>query len=158
MTSIEVAQAKLDIINEYQCPGCMCGLNTGACESFKLLEENKHFRCDGHYPGTILLGVGNLYLGLPKGFCRTIPVKEFDGEIVHDPYIRLYTEGTFDYNMFNKFNVPVWAMEKDGFLLVRTYCPRISRQYLDVIQGGKLADIPKEFNIIDVSQFYDEID
>jgi len=46
-------------------------------------------------------------------------------------------------------------MEQDGFLFVRTYCPRIDDSYVDIIENGTLLMTPDAIN---VSEFYNEID
>ena len=67
--------------------------------------------------------------------------------------IRLWPGGTkLDWD---KLNVPVWAMVKDGFLFVRTFAPRINRTWIDVIEHGTMDMVP---NAINVSEFIDEID
>lgn len=48
-------------------------------------------------------------------------------------------------------------MVKDGVLFVRTYCPRVNRCYVDVVQGGAL-DAPGLEHAIDVGEFQDEMD
>ncbi len=62
------------MIEEFQCPGCVAGSDTN-CEEFKVEEENKieeerTFKCVNHCPGTRILGLGRIYLGMPKGFNR----------------------------------------------------------------------------------------
>lgn len=52
-------------------------------------------------------------------------------------------------------NVAVWAMEKDGFLFVRTYIPRINVGFVDVVDGGTMDMVP---NAINASEFYEDID
>jgi hypothetical protein len=59
---------------------------------------------------------------------------------------------------WDHLNVPVWATERDGVLYVRTYCPRINVNYVDVIQYGALDCIPSACNVIDVAAFLDDID
>lgn len=57
--------------------------------------------------------------------------------------------------LWNKFNVPVWAMEHEGHLLVRTLVPRLGMTFIDIIEEGTLDMVP---NAINVSEFTDEID
>ena len=51
--------------------------------------------------------------------------------------------------------MPVWAQEKDGYLFVRTWSPRINKTYVDVVKGGTMAMVP---GAIDVADFKGEID
>ena len=46
-------------------------------------------------------------------------------------------------------------MEKDGFLFVRTYCPRTNVNFIGVIESGALKLVP---DAVDVAEFIDEID
>lgn len=138
------------MIEEFQCPGCIVDDDTD-CIDFE--ENGKAFWCNRHCPG-IYVGLpsarGRIFLGMPNGFCR-VGVGEYKKE--NGPCIRLWLKETSPD--WNDLNVPVWAMEKDGFLFVRTYMPRINNAYIDVIEEGKLALCP---NAIDVSKFYNEID
>lgn len=58
------------LIDRFQCPGCMLGINTGDCHQYKL---GSHSQCSSHYPGTFLSGAGKIVLGMPRGFNRTGP-------------------------------------------------------------------------------------
>lgn len=69
--------------------------------------------------------------------------------------MRLYTKDGFKNDIWSRFNVAVWAMERDGFLFVRTYMPRVDVTVVDVIEGGTLALVPDAVN---VGEFVDEID
>ncbi len=155
---------QLEMIREFQCPGCSCGTYPDeGCEAYKLEEENdigskNFFRCGGWHPGTFIGGIGRICLGLPKGFTR---VGAVDLEIMKH-YFRMY-EKPEDMPEYNRFNVPVWAMERDGYLFVRCVCPRSNWFYVDVIKGGKVemasfTDGEFKHQAIDVGKFIDEID
>jgi hypothetical protein len=143
-----MTDGKTAMIEEFQCSGCVSGgdINCGVC---KLESNNTGFYCSSHYSGTTLYPIGKIYLGLPKGFNR---VGELSDK--RKTHIRLSLDSSkisYDY-----LNVPVWAMEKDGYLFVRVYCPRINITYIDVIKGGILKDVcPKALNVAD---FIDDID
>ena len=49
-------------------------------------------------------------------------------------------------------------MEKDGFLFVRTYMPRLNGSFIDVIKGAKKSDFPALEKALDVATFIDDID
>ena len=136
----------LKLIEEFQCPGCIHGINPKTCQKFELNKDV--LSCANHHPSTFASGIGRIALGLPKGFNR-IGQLEF---LPNTCYIRLYEKEPPKYD---KFNIPVWAMEQDGFLFVRCYCPRINATFVDVIQGGKLKDAPGAIN---VGEFWGEID
>ncbi len=139
-----------ELVEQFQCPGCVAGGST-KCGAYQWSESDK--RCTGHVLGTkIYPGVGNIALGLPKGFCR--PGRDADGKRTRNTMdIRLWTAGTSP--AWDRLNVPVWAMERDGHLFVRTYAPRVNQTWVDVIEGGTLGMVP---NAINVAEFIDEID
>ena len=74
---------------------------------------------------------------------------------LHPMFIRIHEKGTVKAEFWDKFNIPVWAMVKDGFLFVRTYAPRTNQTFVDAIEGGTLELVPQA---IDVSKFYDAMD
>lgn len=145
-----------DLISEFQCPGCLHGPTAKQGCSKYSLEAGYGFKCQNHVLGTHFLHIGtSIALGLPKGFNRpTIDFSKNPPTSSHTRMeIRIWANGAAP--TWDKFNVAVWAMEKDGFLFVRTVSPRVARIYVDVIENGTLAMVP---NAIDVSQFYDDID
>ena len=151
---------KEKMIGEFQCPGCVCG-SSPKDECFKPHEVDPRypfFRCNKHISGTNMMGVGSLYLGMPKGFNRVGMRSEAayrhtqEDEGAHTN-IRIWAKGTNPG--WDNCNVAVWAMEKDGFLFVRTYMPRTNRSEIDIIEGGTMKLVPKAIN---VAEFIDEID
>ncbi len=105
-----------------------------------------------------MMGVGNsIALGLPCGFNK--PGIAYDNSGKEPPRarntmdIRFWLKGK--HPDWDDLNLPVWALEKDGFLFVRTFAPRINVCWVDVIQAGELKLVPKA---IDVSKFIDQID
>lgn len=148
-----VAGSSLEqLVEQFQCPGCLHGSDT-KCGKYKRLDDPG--RCDSHVLGTLIFPlVGNVALGLPKGFNRA--GWEF-GSAEAKPRIkltvRLFPAGKVPE--YDRFNVAVWAMEQDGFLFVRAISPRINDSFVDVIEGGTLALVP---NAINVGEFIDEID
>lgn len=136
----------------FQCPGCVCGSDAN-CGKYKRAEGMNS--CGSHVLGTILFPVGNFALGLPKGFCRPGPSDDptRHGRSKNKIDIRFHAkDAPFGWN---DLNVPVWALERDGYLFVRTYQPRTNQAFVDVVEGGTLALVPRA---IDVGKFYDEID
>ena len=136
------------MIEEFQCPGCVCGHNI-ECERFLLQETNGYFWCDGHVPGTRLLGSRSprMCIGLPRGFCR------FSEKDPREQIMRLWVNGSNP--KWDNLNIAVWAMEWNGYLFVRTYMPRVDISVVDVVKNGTLEMIP---NAIDVSEFWDSIE
>lgn len=143
---------ELQMIEEFQCPGCLSGKDT-KCGNFKLIDDEGCFYCDSHSPATYTPSFGKFVLGLPKGFSRL----GFYEKIPNMSYIRLWNDSR-NPNLkkhWNKLNVPVWALVKDGYLFVRTYAPRNNWVWVDVVKDGTLELVP---GAIDISEFYNEMD
>lgn len=149
---------KLKVIEQFQCPGCGSGGDTD-CGQFEM-EDSYGFWCKSHVLGTSLLGGPRFALGMPVGFnkpprilrtTRGLQQARIDDDCVMS--IRFWVGG--EKPEWNHLNIPVWAMEQDGFLFVRTVAPRIGQVTVDVIEGGTLAMCPQA---LDVSEFASEID
>ncbi len=136
------------MIEEFQCPGCVCGagVDSGCYEP-----DGDQFTCDRHCAGTLVSHIGTINLGLPKGFNRLGPLDQR----VAGNTIRLY-ESVETMPQYNEFNVPVWGMERDGYLFVRCYMPRVNQTYVDVIKGGTIANLPD--SVINVAEFWEGMD
>jgi hypothetical protein len=149
MTSLQqVTAVQKTMIEEFQCPGCMHGHNI---ECVELDSSDGNFCCKKHYPATTIMPfVGPINLGLPKGFNRIGPVDKS----LSKPLIRLWPEKS--HFKYDKFNIAAWAMEKDGYLFVRCYMPRLNWTFVDVIQNGTIKEICPD--AVDVGKFIDEID
>ena len=137
-----------ELVEKFQCPGCVLGSDT-ACGSYNF--DHRELRCVTHVLGT-QIGLGNpIALGLPKGFNK--PGFNEKGRPKNKVNVRLFQVGT--YPEWDYLNIPVWALEKDGFLFVRTFAPRIDCSWVDVVDGGTLKLCP---NAINVAEFYNKID
>jgi len=144
------------MIERFQCPGCVCGGDT-ECESMVLAEPMPGaFSCSAQVCGTSLGGPGGISppfaLGLPRGFnnCQRQWGPRYPRH--NQLPIRLWLAG--HELPWDRCNVPVWAMEREGVLYVRTCMPRVGVVCVDVLPGGALDMVP---NAIDVGEFYDEI-
>jgi hypothetical protein len=137
------------MVNRFQCPGCVCGSNT-KCGKFRF--DKVELRCMSHVLGTFSMGSGHFALGLPKGFCKP-GWKDNGTETLNKISLRLFAAGTSP--SWDNLNVPVWALEQEGYLYVRTYAPRINFSWVDVIEGGTLAMVPQAINVL---PFYDSFD
>ena len=135
------------MIEKFQCPGCVCGSDT-TCSYLKFDDTTWGFRCEGHVIGTTIMGIGHVALGLPKGFSR---VNKNEQQVCK---IRFHLNP--DELIIDKFNIVVWAMEKDGYFFMRTYSPRVDRSFVDVVKGK--IDWGKLPGAFDVSRFVDEMD
>lgn len=148
----QIATAEqIEMIEEFQCPGCTCGGDT-ECEAFKFHPNDAvGCYCSGHSAGTFIVGIGKIALGLPKGFDRVGTIRTgfegIGGSPTRSTNIRLIVD-VEKMEKYDSLNVPVWAMEKDGYLFVRVMCPRINYTYVDIIKGGKFKEIcPQAFNV-----------
>lgn len=146
------------MVEEFQCPGCVCGGDV-SCGHYKPVAKpgEKNGGCDAHVLGTTIMGPGHFVkfaLGLPKGFNRPTWCMR-DGGPENQMFIRLWEKPEDAAGVWDRFNVPVWAMEREGHLFVRTVSPRVGWQFVDVIKGGTVEMVPQA---IDVGQFHDEID
>lgn len=143
------------MIEKFQCVGCTCGGDV-SCDHFKFVEEKPvGCWCEGHSAGTFLGGVGKIALGLPTGFDRVGTIKTgFEERDERSTNIRLYEDPSIP--SYDNLNVPVWAMEEEGYLFIRVMSPRINYNFVDIITDGKFDKICP--NAIDVAKFKDEID
>lgn len=172
----ELTEVQKNMVHEFQCPGCVCGLNT---ESGCYEADGAGFFCQKHCAGTIAGGIGVINLGLPKGFNRIAYNRDrpdltegdvqltladvknkVDGSNVNN--IRLF-ERPEDMPEYNFLNIPVWAYEtvENGMevLIVRCYMPRVNYDFVDVILGGSLDQVRKMYPACyDASEFISEID
>jgi hypothetical protein len=150
-----------EMIEEFVCPGCVGGMDT-KCKNQPCIQpvegpnDAAGVCCEAHVLGASILGVGTFALGLPKGFNRAgfagngqKPEKQRNNTM----FIRCWPVGNIP--KWDKFNVPVWALEKDGFLFVRTYQPRINFMAVDVVEKGTLDLVP---GAIDVSIIHEDMD
>lgn len=152
-----------EMIEEFQCPGCTLGMNV-TCGRFDFTESATGCWCIGHSAGTMMtvpgMGIMKFALGLPIGFNRVGTIQtgfedEKDRNQRRSTNIRLVVD-PFKKESYDDFNVPVWAMEHEGYLFVRVMSPRINFNYVDVIKGGKFEEICP--NAIDVAKFANELD
>ncbi|KKN55675.1 hypothetical protein LCGC14_0579770 [marine sediment metagenome] len=139
-----------NMIEEFQCPGCVCGLDT-TCLNFKFDDNDLWgFRCKGHAIGTTIMGIGHVALGLPKGFARINKSEQQTCKI------RFHLDPIQIQKFSGKFNIVVWAMEKNGYFFMRTYSPRVDRSFVDVVKGK--VDWNKLPGAFDVNEFIDDMD
>lgn len=146
----------LEMVKEFQCAGCVIGGDTD-CGKYTPYQDGTA-GCMAHIMGTTTPtknGIVSFALGLPKGFNRGGRCWSDKHRWHSAMYIRLFPKGD-TLPVYDFLNVPVWAMERDGFLFVRTAMPRMGEFAVDVIEDGKRADIcPQAF---DLSKEYENID
>jgi hypothetical protein len=114
---------------KYQCPGCSNGVDTKC--GFHSLALYRH-DCQMHHPGTMEVGTGKLFLGLPSGFNRL--------GVYNEMKIEIYPENEDLADLFDKYNLPVWKTKYQDDTLVRGLRPRKNEPFLVVIQGQSKFD------------------
>ena len=129
-------------IEEYQCSGCVVGGDISCFES----NSNGGIGCGKHHAGTMIFpGVGNIFLGMPKGFNRLGEYRKLKPTIYDT-----FESSDWKYDMWN---IPVWKhLSKDGHTFVRGLMPRRNEPFVHVFLENCLDKI----NCLEISQ--DDID
>ena len=115
-------------IEEYQCSGCVSGCDISCFEK----DYTAGIGCGKHRAGTFCLGVGSMFLGMPKGFNRLGQLSGMQPSIY-----ATYTEGHYDM-----WNIPVWKYKNPiGHTFVRGIRPRKNEPFLDIFLEDCLEKI-----------------
>ena len=110
-----------EAIEEYQCPGCVSGSDTSCYET----NYQNNISCEKHCAGTMAMGIGRFFLGMPKGFNRL-------GSSEHIK-LKIYKSYESSDWKYNKFNIPVWKhINNKGHTIVRGMMPRVNEPFLHV--------------------------
>lgn len=108
-------------IEEYQCSGCVSGSNI---ECFKN-NESGGVGCGKHHAGTIVTGIGNFFLGMPRGFERLGEYRKLKPNIYET-----FNSSDWKYNMWN---IAVWKyLSKEGHTFVRGIMPRRNEPFIHI--------------------------
>ena len=97
--------------------------------------------CGKHYAGTTGSGIGNFFLGMPKGFNR----------LGSDKDLRPIIFNTFEScnSYYDMWNITVWKyLSKDGHTFVRGIMPRKSEPFIHIF----LEDCIDKINCLEISQ------
>lgn len=114
-----------DCVKEYQCTGCTNG-------SFPECFNDSGEGCRSHSAGTYMMGVGKLFLGMPKGFNRS--------GVAETESIEIFK--SFPKHWYDMFNVPVWKyLDEHENTIVRGISPRINSPFIHVISGNHIDKI-----------------
>ena len=117
-----------EMIEEYQCCGCVCGGNI-KCGKYKTSET---LACDGHCAGTTVMGIGRIFLGMPKGFNR----------LGVDDKLRIWIYKHTDDFEYNNLNIPVWKYKnRKEHIFVRGLMPRVNTTFLQIFKSGNFNKI-----------------
>lgn len=133
--------ADLSFVEEYQCPGCVCGSDKSCYVS-----ENDSMECTKHVAGTMAFPmVGTFLPGMPKGFNR----------IGSEDKLKINIFDKFSNGWgYNKFNIPVWKhLDEHGNTLVRGLSPRVNNPFLHIFLEDCIDKIDcLEFTKEDISE------
>jgi len=125
-----------DAIKEYQCSGCTNG-SFPSC----FTEYGSGVGCGSHHAGTIMMPIGFIFLGLPKGFNRLGPVSP--------EHLKPRIFKTYEDSKYNKWNIPTWKhLNEDGHTLVRGISPRTNLPFTDIF----LEDCVSKIDCLEISQ------
>ena len=125
-------------IEKYQCSGCVVG---GDISCF-VKNENGGIGCGKHHAGTMIFpGVGNIFLGMPRGFNRL-------GEYTKMKPCIFDTFKSSDWK-YDTWNIPVWKyLSKEGHTFVRGIMPRRNDPFVHVFLENCLDKI----NCLEITQ------
>lgn len=128
-------------VERYQCSGCISGSDTSC------FKENVAggIGCGKHLAGTMITGIGSVFLGLPKGFNRLGHLDNMKPTIFKS--FKEFTET--GWKEYNNFNIPVWKhLDKHGNTLVRGLMPRRNEPFLHIFLENCISQI----HCIEISQ------
>lgn len=126
-----------EIVEEYQCSGCVSGPYE---KCFKPIRPQLGIGCDKHCPGTTLFkmstGMQRDFLGMPTGFSRLGKNNDLRIQIFEN---QKQQEAIWEYD---KFNIPCWKHKNEkGHIIVKGLQPRISMMFIHVIIDGDFDSI-----------------
>ena len=115
------------MVETYQCSGCVCG------SDITCFEKDLSLACAKHVAGTMgMPSIGQFFLGMPKGFCR---IRNGDTRI------SIFKDLSYGW-VYDKFNVPVWKyLDEHDNTLVRGICPRLDNTWVHIFMGDHIAGI-----------------
>lgn len=129
-------------IERYQCSGCISGSDTSC---FKENEIAGGVGCGKHLSGTTIIGIGKVFLGLPKGFNRLGRLGDMK-PIIFNNFKEFSESG---WGSYEKFNRPVWKhLDEHGNTLVRGLMPRRNEPFLHIF----LENCIDKIDCLEISQ------
>lgn len=129
-------------VERYQCSGCISGHDISC---FEVNERSGGVGCGKHLSGTIISSIGQIFLGLPKGFNRLGHLETMKPLIFKS--FKEFSES--DWKEYNNFNRPVWKhLDKYGNTLVRGLMPRRNEPFLHIF----LENCIRQIDCIEISK------
>lgn len=124
-------------VEKYQCSGCVVGGDVSCFEA----NGSGGIGCGKHHAGTMATGVGNFFLGMPKGFNRLGEYTKLKPNIYDT-----FNSSEWKYDMWN---IPVWKhLSKQGHTFVRGIMPRRNEPFIHIF----LEDCLSEIDCLEISQ------
>ena len=124
-------------IEEYQCSGCVAGSDIECFES----NNTGGIGCGKHHAGTIITGIGNIFLGMPTGFNRLGENRKLKPNVYEN-----FESSEWEYDMWN---IPVWKhLSKDGHTFVRGIMPRRNEPFIHIF----LENCIDKIDCLEISQ------
>jgi hypothetical protein len=130
-----------EAIQEYQCPGCV----SGPYPECRTKQNLGGVSCGSHCPGTMVSGIGTIFLGMERGFNRLgrvepkqLPLLIFENEKQFEQDWRSTSIDGIDgveipISMYSKMNVPCWKyLDKHGNTIVRGMSPRKNAPFIHI--------------------------
>jgi hypothetical protein len=135
-----------EAIEEYQCSGCVSGSNVSCFEKDDL---NGTAACGKHTAGTMIMGIGRIFLGMPKGFNRLGHPHENPKANLKIEIFETRKDGWEEPTGYQKWNIPVWKYKNEaGHTFVRGLAPRNNRPFLHIF----LEDCMDSFDCLEITQ------
>uniref|UniRef100_A0A6H1ZVK0 Uncharacterized protein n=1 Tax=viral metagenome TaxID=1070528 RepID=A0A6H1ZVK0_9ZZZZ len=118
-----------EAIKEYQCPGCVNGPFPDCFEN-----NTGYDQCDNHHAGTMISGIGSIFLGMPNGFNRKGSCESTK--------IWLFESFETSHWTYDKFNIPIWKhLDPFGNTIVKGICPRLNNIWIHIFLGDCIDKI-----------------
>ena len=114
-------------IERYQCSGCISGSNISCYK-----KSDWSSGCGGHCAGTLITGIGKIFLGMPKGFNRLGCSFGAEQQLKIEIYEKFNEEDVWmGSHPMSKFNVACWKhLNEFGHTMVRGLKPRKNEPFL----------------------------
>lgn len=129
-------------VERYQCSGCISGCNI---KCYEPTIPGDGDGCGKHFSGTTIIGIGKVFLGLPKGFNRLGHLHNMKPLIFKS--FNDFTET--GWSNYDKFNITVWKhLDEHGNTLVRGMIPRKNETFLHIF----LENCIDKINCLEISQ------
>ena len=128
-----IIKERIDIVEKYQCKGCIKGNGFGNCYT----SSYDSISCNSHKTETFEFLVGNIHPGLPIGFREFGEQKKLK--------INIYTE----YNdLYNIKRIPLWKfLHENKNTIVKSITPENNNISIDIFIKNVMNDIKNCYEV-----------